>query len=52
VLARAGAPERSDAGQRRTLRSLGWFVMLLGVLLYGTAALLWAAQGGTHGIDG
>lgn len=51
ALARPGSPAR-DPAARRTRRSLGWFVLLMGVLLYGTAALVWAAQGGIHGIDG
>jgi hypothetical protein len=44
--------KRRDPAERRRLRALGWFVLLLGGLLYGTAALLWAAQGGTDAIDG
>ena len=41
-----------DPAERKRLRALGCIVLLLGGLLYGTAALLWAAQGGSDGIGG
>lgn len=49
MLARTAAPGSSG---RNRWRPHGWFVMLVGAVLYGTAALLWAAQGGSHGIGG
>jgi hypothetical protein len=47
-----GKSDPRDPVERNRFRSLGWFVLLLGGVFYGTAALLWAARGGTHGIDG
>jgi hypothetical protein len=48
-----GRGERAqDSAERKRLRALGWLVLSLGGLLYGTAALLWAAQGGTDAIGG